>query len=294
MNNIKVKEINSNIDSKMSPLKFDGSLIINGDTLTGSIIIATQDIKINGNVFNSKIRSLNGNVFVKGSIQGVYSFIQAEKDISAAIVNNAKLKSNGNIIIKDLAIDSNILGKKSIYIHEGEGIIEGGYLEAGEEIITNSVGNKKKVETYLKLENYRENDLYSQLIEFHKKEVLLSNELQSLEKFIKVIRLLGEKVIVLPFEKKKELALKVKKYNEIKEKINLINKKKDEIYDLMKQEDELKRVIIVRDYIYEGVVVEIDGVKLKINNKYKRVILYKKGIIIIGNYDEFMQRKKYF
>lgn len=60
-----------------------------------------------------------------------------------------------------------------------------------------------------------------------------------------------------------------------------------------KSSDDLDRVIIAKQSIFGGVTVTIDRSVSLIQESYEKVILYKKGIIIVGNFDEFMNRKKF-
>ncbi|MGA2141597.1 MAG: FapA family protein, partial [Brevinematales bacterium] len=182
---------------------------------------------------------------------------------------------------------------KSVHIEKGEGRIEGGDIEAGLEIITNSIGNSKKKPTSVKLTNFRQSDLYGFLLKFEKEHGELSRQIAGLEKIIEVIRIIGAKVTSLPLEKKQELAAKVRQYNDFLLKRIKLEDEKKALLEADKSSDDLDRVIIAKQSIFGGVTVTIDRSVSLIQESYEKVILYKKGIIIIGNFDEFMNRKKY-
>ena len=185
------------------------------------------------------------------------------------------------------------MAKKSIHMEKGEGRIEGGEIEAGLEIIANMIGNPKKKVTSVKLTNFRQADLYGFLINYEKEYGDLSRQIGQLEKIIEVIRIIGARVTSLPLEKKQELALKVKQYNELLVKKSKLDEEKKSYLEAEKVNNELDRVIIAKQSIYGGVSVSIDRSTSLIQEEYENVILYKKGIIIIGNFDEFMNRKKF-
>ncbi len=257
------------------------------------MIVSDQDIEIIGDTFNSKIKSLYGNVFVRGGIRGVSSNVFAGENVQAQYVQNASVKAYGDIIINDFVFDSRIMAKKSIHMEKGEGRIEGGEIEAGLEIIANMIGNPKKKVTSVKLTNFRQADLYGFLINYEKEYGDLSRQIGQLEKIIEVIRIIGARVTSLPLEKKQELALKVKQYNELLVKKSKLDEEKKSYLEAEKVNNELDRVIIAKQSIYGGVSVSIDRSTSLIQEEYENVILYKKGIIIIGNFDEFMNRKKF-
>jgi uncharacterized protein (DUF342 family) len=286
-------EISRTMVSGSPPIRHDGSILVKGNVEPDCIIDSEQDIEIVGDVFNSKIRSENGNVTVRGGIRGVSSFVFAGGDVLAQYAQNASIKAYGNITIDDFAFDSRLMAKKSVHIEKGEGRLEGGDIEAGLEIITNSIGNSKKKPTSVKLTNFRQSDLYGFLLKFEKEHGELSRQIAGLEKIIEVIRIIGAKVTSLPLEKKQELAAKVRQYNDFLLKRIKLEDEKKALLEADKSSDDLDRVIIAKQSIFGGVTVTIDRSVSLIQESYEKVILYKKGIIIIGNFDEFMNRKKY-
>jgi uncharacterized protein len=286
-------EISRTMASGSPPVRHEGAILVKGNVEPDCIIVSEQDIEIIGDVFNSKVRSENGNVTVRGGIRGVSSFVFAGQDVQAQYAQNASIKAYGNITVSDFAFDSRIMAKKSVRIEKGEGRLEGGDTEAGLEIITNSIGNPKKKPTSVKLTNFRQSDLYGFLLKFEKEYGELSRQIAGLEKIIEVIKIIGSKVTSLPLQKKQELAAKVQQYNESLLKRLKLEDEKKSLLEAEKSSDELDRVIIAKQSIFSGVTVTIDRSVSQIQESYEKVILYKKGIIIVGNFDEFMNRKKF-
>ncbi len=286
-------EISGTLTSDSPPIQHEGAVLIKGNVESNCMIVANQDIEIIGDAVGSKIKSLYGSVIVRGGIKGISSTVTAGQNVEAQYVQNANIKAYGNITIMDYADEAHMTAKKSIHIEKGEGRIEGGEIEAGQEIIANEIGSPKKTNTTVKLTNFHQADLYGFLIKYEKEAAELSKQIQQLEKIIEVIKILGARVVTLPLEKKQELAAKVKLYNELIARKSRLEDEKKALYDSEKNNDELDRVIIAKQSIFEGVSVCIDRVSNLIQSKFEKVILYKKGIIIVGNFDEFMKRKKY-
>jgi uncharacterized protein (DUF342 family) len=289
-----LREIAGNVTPEMKNIEHDGPLVVNGNVESGSFIVATGDILIHGDVESSKIKSIKGHVIIDGGVRGVNSIIYANGgDVKARFVYNATIKAEGDVVIKDMAIEAHIITKHSLFVFDGEGKIEGGEAEAGIDIVANFIGNNSALATVVRISDFKLRELYAFLsrIDIQVKEI--TEQMNHLEKFIEVIRLLGNKVITLPMEKKQDLALKVKKYNELKLQLDKFNEEKSKLVVEQKKEDELERTVIVKRTLFTGVYVYMDKAKLPIQHSYANVILYKRGIIIIGDYDKFMYRKKY-
>jgi len=286
-------EISRTMTSGSPPIQHDGKVLVKGNVEADCMIVAGQDIEIIGDAFNSKIKSENGNVLIRGGISGISSSVFAGENVQAQFAQNAAIKAYGNILINDFVFDSKLMAKKAIRMEKGEGRIEGGEIEAGLEIIANMIGNRQKKPTSVKLTNFRQADLYGFLLKYEKEHGELTRQIAVLEKIIEVIKIIGAKVTSLPAEKKQELAMKVKQYNEFVLKRTKLEDEKKTLMESENSNDELDRVIIAKQSIYGGVSVSIDRSTTLIQEEYEKVILYKKGIIIVGNFDEFMNRKKF-
>ncbi len=289
-------EIKGDLTSNQ-PINHPGSLIIYGNVDSGCYIIAGENIEIYGDVIHSKIKSINGNIIVKGGIRGVTTQVNAGKDIETGFVYNSTLKAGHNIKVTEIASDAHLIARNSIYFQvdtgiDNQGIIEGGEIEAGVEIAANFIGNSNKITTIVKLTNFKQMDTYTVLIILDREMEDLKKQVDDLEKFIKVIRLLGKSVVSLPMEKKQDLALKVQKYNDLQQHLLALQDEKDQLISKNNETEELDRTIIARGMVFEGVYAYIDKIKLYIQKNYKNIILYKKGIIIIGDFDEFMKKEK--
>ena len=289
-----LREIEGNVTAEMNHIEHDGPLNIKGDIESGSFIVATGDIHIMGEVQNSKIKSIKGSINIEMGIRGVNSIVYANGgNVNTKYVYNATVKAEQDIHIGELAIDAHLISKRSLFVFDGEGKIEGGESEAGIDIVANIIGNNSGSSTIVKISDFKQRELFAHLtrLDYQIKEI--TDQMSHLEKFIEVIRLLGNKVITLPIEKKQDLALKVKRYNELKAQMDKLFSERGKLSIEQKNDDELERTIIVKQYLFSGVYIYMDKAKLPIQHTYSNVILYKRGIIIVGDYDKFMHRKKY-
>jgi len=286
-------EISGNLSSEQQPIQHEGSILIKGNVENCNMVVASDDIEIKGDVINSKVRSIRGSIVVHGRINGENTFVYSAKNIEALSVHLANLKAFHTITLQDSAVSSRIMAKHSVKVEKGRGKIEGGEVEAGMGILANIVGSIESIPTNIKLTNFRQFDIYTLLMQLERELETVTKEINNLQKIIEVIKLLGDRVVQLPMEKKQELALKVRQYNDLNLKKKDIETKKERLIEENDNIDELERVIIIHDTLYPGVTATIDKVSNTIQEEYHNVILYKKGILIIGNFDEFMARKKF-
>jgi uncharacterized protein (DUF342 family) len=289
---VTINEIDSAELEKMDSYDQEGNLIIHGNINKQVQITVTEDIEVFGDINEGKIKSLKGNVFVRGNIKGINTHIQAGKDIEAISVHQATLKAMRNINVLSHSESARLLARNSIKNENGEGIMSGGEIEAGTDIIAQYIGSDKSTATALKLTNFRQAELFIFLKKYEAEIAGINKQLEELSKLIQVIKILGNKVIQLPLEKKQELALKIKKYNELNLRLGSIETEKANLYDKNNSLQDVDRSIIARKTLYAGVTAMIDKAQITIKENFNRVILYKKGIIIVGDYDEFMRRKK--
>lgn len=70
------------VDLQSGNIRFNGSVVVNGDVKEGMKVHALEDITVEGNVFNAKLECL-GNLTINGSVTG-----------------NSELLANGNVVVK--------------------------------------------------------------------------------------------------------------------------------------------------------------------------------------------------
>jgi len=286
------KQISGDITSANGPIEFGGRLIINGSILAGAVVRAGGDIIVRGKIENSVVESSGGGVYVDGSIVGSETEVRAFGDLKAVIIKSAKVSCLGSAYIKDMIFQADLRAKNIVNMNGGDGIIEASYVEAGMEISVKSIGSYRDGMgvTKVVLENYRQKELFEISMIFQQKIKQKEIRVAELEKVIDIIKILGSRVTSLSDEKKHDLALKVKEYNEIKIQLEEIKIEKQKILRKREIVSDVQRSIVARSEVFSGVEVRIDNAKVNVGKKYENVIFYKRGIVIIGDYDLYMER----
>lgn len=156
--------INGDVGVETGNIEFDGSITIRGTVQSGFSVIAKGDISIEGpeGVSGAKlIRSLEGDVFIRGGIFGLgETQVEAAGNIFVKHVNEANLVAGQNINIGFYSLGSN-LKAHSILVDERKGKIIGGKAIAKNTIVTAISGNRMERRTDLIIEVINKQESYA-------------------------------------------------------------------------------------------------------------------------------------
>lgn len=253
----------------------------NVDTATGNIDF-TGSVQVNGNVATNFRIKANGNVIVKGVVEGAY--IEAGGNIIIARGMNGMsrgiLKAGGNIVAKFLEnatadaegyvnaesiLHSQVSAGTEIIVSGKKGFVTGGHVQADQKVEAKTFGAAMGASTIIEVGvNPKIKARYQQL----QKEIS------------EIVRILKEKQpIIANFMDKRA---KGAKFNEsqlkyIKESAQIIETKKveletanAELRDLQKYFDPQKKaVIVVTGEVYPGTTLVIGDVSMTVQSSYK-------------------------
>jgi uncharacterized protein (DUF342 family) len=275
-------------------LTFPGRVEITGSVRAGGIVHAGGDILIRGMVDSGHVESSGGGVYADQGIQGPGAVVRAFGDIKSKVIRDAEVESLASVYVRDMIFKSSVRARHLIEMKEGDGIVESSYAEAGMEITVRSVGSVSSgmPATTLVLENFRQKELFELSMIYEQRLAQKTSRIAELEKVISVIRILGGRIVNLEPRKKAELALKVKEYQELKQQVVEVLRERDLVGAEREKSGGKLRSITSSGEVFPGVEVRIDNARVLVNRRYNNVIFYKSGIVIIGDLDAFMQRKR--
>ncbi len=163
----------ANVNAHTGNIKFDGSVVVEGDILEGFTVICTGDLTVNGQIFSSKIDA-GGHVSVKLGIHGRRAplcTIRSKGNVTAKFIEQATVDCYGDIITGEI-INSRIYARGDIKALAGKGKIIGGECVACGNISAASIGNYANVLTKVsiigKQSLQREHNQMLQQIDRHK------------------------------------------------------------------------------------------------------------------------------
>ncbi|MCR5176737.1 MAG: FapA family protein [Anaerovibrio sp.] len=139
-------DIKGDVGMATGNIDFIGGVTVNGSVQAGFILKATGDIEIKGMISGGDVTGRN--VFVGGGVQGMNrGVVRASDDFHAVFVENADIEAGGNVIISDVAMHSTIRAGHTLAVEGRRGLVNGGFLAAGEEVRANTIGNTMNVAT---------------------------------------------------------------------------------------------------------------------------------------------------
>jgi len=250
-----------NVTQASGKVDFDGSVYVKGNVGYGATIKATEDILIDGFVEAANIES-GGTIVLR---QGVNAFsngiIRAENDVNGKFFESVRVYSNGNIQA-NYCMNSELYAEGKIRISGFEGTFVGGRASAMEGFYAYNVGNEIGLATHLQLgvnerilEKY--NSIQEKIKEVNRELTILRNAYSDFHaKYTAEVR------NTMPIFLKVECAIftKEKQFDKLQFTKYKLEKKMGSMVNVKAQ---------IRGFLYEGVCVEINGLKWnarKLNN----------------------------
>lgn len=261
-------KIDGDVDYSIGNIKFNGTVLINGDIYPEFIVESKSDIIINGSVDSANVIA-KGNISVSGCINGNDKTEIRAKTITAGFVNNANLFAEDYIDIKFGCIHSYLESRNSIVVKK----LIGGKTIARSEIKVNIAGSHSGVDTEIIVG--RDDKLIAELNTFSDKEKSLNEKINDLEatllslKKLKRKNISDQKLIIQLEETNKNIVKTKTKFKTVKNNILEINEKINKLE---------YGTIYIYDTIYPRVMISITN----LNHKNNLSIKYIK-FVMIGN-----------
>lgn len=270
---------------------FKRDLLIQGD-ITECNFFCDGDITVEGNIYESRLHTNGGSLFVSGQITD--SVLEIFSDVYAQALANCDIKcSYGSAYIKDYIHNSKIFAMHLIHSKEGAGEILGSQLSASIEIFGKRIGAFKNPQPCLLTLRPRNKQTMFELFFIYKQKLgNQEKDLATLSRYIKVFSLIKDKIKELPATKKNELLTKVTEYKALKQKIDAIKEERRRFFIQNPEEDKYNRSIIADDTIYPPSNITIDGKSYQLQNPEKTVGFYKSGIILQGELEKILNKRK--
>ncbi len=266
-----VFEVQGDIGTSTGNIDFLGSVIVRGNVCEGFKIKSEGDIEIYGAVEGAEIIA-NGNVILHRGIQGRNKgLINAQGDIVVVkYVENSQLIAGNNVIVGGAIMHSNVTAGEKVEVNGRKGLIVGGIVRAGDEIIAKTIGSPLATSTVLEVgvdpilkHNYlKEKEKKGNIESDYKKTKQAIDLLQKLDN---VGRLPASKKITLNKLYKTLIHLEER----LKQIDNYLGTLEEEIVKINKGK------IKVLDKIYPGVKVAIGSSVMRVKDELENVILFK-------------------
>lgn len=273
-------EVKGDIDTSTGNIEFLGNVIIKGNVREGFTVKAEGNVEVNGAVEGAKITA-GGNIVINRGIKGRgKGSLHAHGDIFVKYIEHSNVVCDGNLTVAEAIMHSNISVKGKVEVGGRKGLIVGGIIRSGEDVIAKNIGSALATQTDIEV-GVNPSVMQKFLETTNELEALKAN-LNKLNQGIELLTKL-EKTGKLPLEKQ-ILLDKLKPAREsVLSNLAIVERQSQEYQTEIANIDKGK--VIVSENIYPGVKVAIGPANIKIKDTITRVTLYKSDSEIkIGPY----------
>lgn len=263
-----------NVDLNSGNLDVKGDLDIMGNVITGMVVKASGNVTIGGLVEGASIIA-GKNVLIKGGILGGgKAKVVAGGNIFAQFIENAIIES-GDCVQANSVVNSIVTAYNDINIFGKTSSIIGGSLKANRMVRTRCIGSIGQITTRINVGMESSEIASLKYKEMKRKEV--EGELHKVETAINMMKNMSEQ---------KEMLMMLTR-TKIDRNAMLTNLNK-EIEDLrIRMKLAAKAEVIAETMAYQGTIVSIDGIVLKLDNDYEKIsFIRKKDKILTRMYKE--------
>lgn len=258
-----------NVDNRTGNIRFDGSVIVRENVLSGFTVVADGDVQVNGVVEGGYIEN-TGDVVIKKGIQGYNRLtVRTQGSLSTKFIENSVIEA-GKSITAESIMHSQVSCKESLTVIGRKGLIVGGVCRAGKEIRAKTVGSIMSANTVLEVGIDPEikdkiTKIEKQIKECEINLIKLERTKNFLEKMKQSNRLDSKKEVLYVRLLKTRNGLRAK-YNELKEKYASLERE---------AKHASKGRIIVTNIVYPGVKIIIGNSSMVVRKEIKKSMFYE-------------------
>ena len=271
-----IYHIKGDVDFSTGNVRFDGTVIIDGDVRSGFRVEATDTIHIGGNVEAAEILSHNGDVNIQLGIVGRgKAKVLANGTLRCGFIQDANIGVRKDVIIERHTINSTISSGGRVLLNHNEALIRGGKVVADQGIEAYEIGSERNIRTEVGISGTDSDEIDSKRWDIKKNKDVLLLRYTSLLKRMEFLTVLQQRLPILSPEKKNEISQIAK---QIKEKEKRVEELEQQEKALVNKTDdqEYPRAIIVKDKLFAGVAITI-GHRRHLNERVlKNVRIYKR------------------
>ncbi|MBM9577843.1 DUF342 domain-containing protein [Leptospira sp. 201903070] len=219
-------QIAGNVGLSTGNIQFDGNVIVRGDIEPGSVVECSGSLVIYGNLESNTIK-VGQDLIVHGGIKGgSEDIIQVIGRVQAKFIENARLETEGDIIIEGAILNSTIDTLGSIILNGTNGNLVSSKVRTNEGISLSSLGSSAELDVSIELGFHYKNDRSFQ--DITRKIQLGEKEMEKiLPKIQQIKHLVQRSRGNLPDDKKAAFKAVFEDYNKKLKILNMLKYKQD-------------------------------------------------------------------
>ncbi|PKM49869.1 MAG: hypothetical protein CVV02_14095 [Firmicutes bacterium HGW-Firmicutes-7] len=265
-------DITGNVGSSTGDVEFQGSIVVNGNVMTGFKLIAKGDIEVLG-VVEGAIVEAGGNILLHRGIQGMNRCrVQAGGNVIARYIENGEVIAGG-MVHSEAILHSIVSAKEEVKVEGKKGMITGGTVRSGTEISANILGSHMGTAT--NIEVGIDPIIWDEYNDLNKEYPKMISDAEKIEQVMALLNKRKEIDGELD-EQKKEMYISATRNKIIlSNKISKAEKRLEELkYEVERRNDGRVKV---RNVVYPGVRITIGTAKYFVRDEIKYVLMQKDG-----------------
>lgn len=270
-------EVKEDVDLLTGDIHFDGDVLIHGNVNGGRKVYAGGNLTIEGHIEACELSAGGDVVLTRGMQGGGRGIVSSGGSVSGRFFEQAEITAKGNVSANSI-LNCNIKAGGNIEIAGRQGAIIGGRVSAQGFIQASTVGNMSEVQTELAAGD--KDDLLCDLRRLEQEYEKLQEQMKKTRYALQHI--LERKNALKDKETPLDIRMQILQVTRLKvvldNRLNIVSREKEEAAGRVAAAGEAK--ITIRQTIYSGTRIYIDGAFYQVKETLKRVTLRKQDGIV--------------
>jgi len=260
-------QVDGDVDMHSGNINFNGSVTVYGNVKSGFEVKAAGDIFIAGSIEAATIEA-GRDVRINGAVVGGNgTTVKAGRNIFAGHVQNAQLEAQGDVTIVRSAMHSFIYSTGKVFLHDNNGSIVGGSVNAMRGIEAVSIGSHMGTPTEVVVGSdfmikRRKNEI-QQIIRFYE-----ANQAK-IDMVLRPLLNVVKKGIPLGSEKKRRLTTIIDKRHEIIKQLRILRHRHDGLAEI--NPAAVDATVVISKTLFQDVTVKIGDLFLRSSEELQGV-----------------------
>lgn len=253
-----------NVDVSTGDIEYDGSVLINGNVVSGYSVKVSGDIEIRGIVEGAKVES-GGNISIARGMNGrSKGILSAKGNIVSKFLENAEV-SAGGFVATEAILHSKVRAGTEIQVTGRRGFITGGYVAASKKIAVKTLGSNMGASTVVEVGVNPE--LKKRQIELQKEMQEIRQAVAGIDPILSAAIQKKKNNIPISAEQRKHLGKLVALRQEKQDRFSMICAELDDLDEILV--DDIRPSIEVEDEVYPGTKICILDVSMMVKSVTK-------------------------
>lgn len=276
INVMPVIEIKGDVDLSTGNIDFIGNVTVRGSVQSGFTIKAGGNVEIFGTVSGGTVEGKS--IMIKMGIQGMgRGYIKASGDVVAKFIENGTVYAGNDVIVSEVVFHSKINAGKRVIVQGKRGLVSGGRIVAGEEIVVKTAGTQMATGTELEV---GVNPVMREEYQLIRKEIKqFESTLDQTQKALTILKAMDQST--MPPDKREMLLKLTKSQFHL---VGQISARRNRVAEIELALEEMKHGRIrISDIIYPGVKIVVGSLIKPVREQMSHSSFYAEdGDIRVG------------